>query len=420
MSIIKNLEIKISNGEARLNEEVYVYQKDRGVELKLKLNLMQTNYRSAVKSSLFGANDIYAAATILKPNGDIISRKKSIVVDSTITFTIDKEFTDEVDEIGIYKIQFHLYDNEDNRVTIPPIQFEVKELLGLINEDDVNHDDGIVDVSSADYCNVVDDGKEMELFVNGRYFRTVWSSGDLITSVKLNKIEEAIEYLDNRLSEFISSDNFVDVEKVQYTNDSDVDIQTVKDALDKLLYKDLSISLSCNVPTILEKGRAVEGIIFSWNYDKKVTSQILNNQILDLQARNYLYNSYVDSDKTFTLISSDGVKSFSKSISFTFLNGVYYGTTNVATYNNNFMNELSKELSPSRNMSFNVNCKNDEYIYYCIPVSYGTPTFTVGGFVGGFNKVEDIEFENTYGYTERYSIYKSTNKNLGNTTVVVS
>lgn len=420
MSIIRDLEIKINNGEAKLSENVYVYQKDRGVELKLKINSMQTNYRSAVKSSLFGASDIYAGATILKPNGDIISRKKSIVVDNTITFTIDKEFTDEVDEIGVYKIQFHLYDNEDNRVTIPPIQFEVKELLGLINEDDIEHDDGVVDKAFADYCNVVDDGKEMELFINGRYLKTVWSSGDLITSAKLNKIEEAIEYLDNRLSEFVDSDNFVDVEKVQYTNDSDIDIKTVKDALDKLLYKDLSIELSCNTPTILEKGRVLNGVVFSWNYNKRVISQFLNNQTLDLEVRSYIYSGYIDSDKNFTLTSNDGVKSFSKNISFVFLNGLYYGTTSVTTYDNNFVNELSKELKPSKNISFNVNCGNNEYIYYCIPVSYGTPVFSVGGFTGGFNKVDTIEFRNAYGHTESYNIYKSNNDNLGNTTVVVS
>ena len=42
---------------------------------------------------------------------------------------------DELDEIGIYNIQFHFYDNEDNRITIPPVQFEVKELLGVIKEE---------------------------------------------------------------------------------------------------------------------------------------------------------------------------------------------------------------------------------------------------------------------------------------------
>lgn len=102
---------------------------------------------------LFEVNNVYAA-TILKPNGDIVSRKKSVIADNTITFVIDKEFTDQVDEIGIYKIQFHLYDDNDNRITIPPIEFEVKELLGVINEEDIVHDYGITDDTLTKYWSI--------------------------------------------------------------------------------------------------------------------------------------------------------------------------------------------------------------------------------------------------------------------------
>lgn len=52
MSIIRDLEIKINNGEAKLSENVYVYQKDIGVELKLKLNIFETNYRSNARSNI--------------------------------------------------------------------------------------------------------------------------------------------------------------------------------------------------------------------------------------------------------------------------------------------------------------------------------------------------------------------------------
>ncbi|MBP3930061.1 MAG: hypothetical protein J6D47_10920 [Peptostreptococcaceae bacterium] len=53
MSIIRDLELKVSNGEARLNEDIYVYQKDRGVELRFKLDFIRNNYRSTVRSLLF-------------------------------------------------------------------------------------------------------------------------------------------------------------------------------------------------------------------------------------------------------------------------------------------------------------------------------------------------------------------------------
>ena len=420
MSIIRDLEIKINNGEAKLSENVYVYQKDRGVELKLKLNIFETNYRSNARSILFELNNVYAAATIIKPNGDIVSRKKSVVADNTITFVIDKEFTDQVDEIGIYKIQFHLYDDNDNRITIPPIEFEVKELLGVINEEDVVHDYGITDDTLTDYCRIADDGSQMEIFSNGKYIKTIWSSGDLITSSKLNKIEEAIEYLDTKLSSYIGDDDFINVEMISYNNDIDSNITSVKDALDKLLYVDLSISLNSNTSTILEKGKVAEGITFSWSYNKKIVSQIFDNQVIDQNARSYLYSNALSSDKAFTLIANDGIKSFSESISFSFLNGVYFGVSNKTSYNSTLIGSLSKELATDRSRTFTVNCKEGQYIYYCIPTNYGTPIFSVNGFVGGFNKVNTIEFRNSHGYIESYDIYKSNNNNLGNTTVVVS
>lgn len=420
MSIIRDLEIKINNGNAELNENVYVYQKDRGVELRLKLNMIKTSYRSAVKSTLFDVDNIYSAATILKPNGDIISRKKSVVVDNTIIFTIDKEFTDEVDEIGTYKVQFHLFDDDDNRITIPPIEFEVKELLGIIDEEDINYQEGIVDSSYSNFCTVADNGREMEIFSNGKYIRTYWNSGDLITSIKLNKIEEGIEYLDNKLSTYLDDNDYINIEMIPYSNEADSSITTIKDALDKLLYVDLTISLNTNVSTTFEKGRAIDGITFNWSYNKKIVSQIFNNTILDIDTRLYMYDTPLSSDKTFTLIANDGIKELSKSISFSFLNGIYWGVSNKTSYDSNFITELSKDLASNRNKTFAVNCGVDQYIYYCMPTNYGTPVFTVNGFSGGFSKVDTIQFKNIYGYTESYDIYKSTNNNLGITTVVVS
>ena len=71
-------------------------------------------------------------AIILKPNGEVIGRDNIVISDDVMKFVIDHELTDDLDEVGTYKIQFHLYDGEDNRITIPPVEFEVKGLIGLI------------------------------------------------------------------------------------------------------------------------------------------------------------------------------------------------------------------------------------------------------------------------------------------------
>ena len=199
MAIYKNMDIKISNEQAMFNEKFYVYQNDRGIELHLNLDLSKTVFGSTRKRLLFSNNSIFVGATVLKPNGSVFGRDQIEMVDDVIRFVIDKELTDDIDEIGIYKIQFHLYDDENNRITIPPVQFEVKELIGIVEEPEVT--DGVVDSARVNFSTVVEDENLIEIVSNGRYIKTKWVGGDLITAKKLNKIEEALEDLDTRLDD---------------------------------------------------------------------------------------------------------------------------------------------------------------------------------------------------------------------------
>ena len=89
------------------------------------------------------------------------------------------------------------------------------------------------------------------------------------------------------------------------------------------------------------------------------------------------------------------------------------------TYNSEFILSLNKQLASSKNTTFTTNCGDSQYIYFAIPSRFGTPTFSVGGFVGGFVKAATIDFPNYSGYTEKYDIYRSNNPSLGNKTVTV-
>ena len=418
ISISKSLDIKVVNGQARLSEKFYVYQNDRGIELRLKVNLSKFSFKNNYSTYTGVDEEIFVGATILKPSKNVLSRDKILLKDSIIRFRIDEDLTDDIDEIGVYKIQFHLYDNEDGRFTLPPVEFEVKELIGKLPPPEEGV--AVVDSSSVDFCTVEADERIIDIFVNGKYIKTFWSSGDIITSKKLNKIETALETFDDRFHVFLNEEGLVDTSKVAYTNPSDTSILSVKDALDKLLYFNLTINLQSNVSSTLEKGFVVNSVLFSWSYNKDVVSQKFNSVELDKADRSYTYTHPFNSNKSFTLTANDGKKDFSKSISFSFLNGRYWGVSNAEEYNSEFVKTLSKELSSSKSKTFTVNCGEGQHIFYCIPTSFGTPTFTVGGFSGGFNKVSTIQYSNIYGYVENYDIWKSTNSNLGNTTVVVS
>jgi hypothetical protein len=82
----------------------------------------------------------------------------------------------------------------------------------------------------------------------------------------------------------------------------------------------------------------------------------------------------------------------------------------------------SKELLPSRSKTFTINAPSGQYIYYSYPNDYGTATFTVGGFAGGFAEIPSSgeTHTNANGYQEKYRMYRSDETGLGNTTVVVS
>ena len=78
----------------------------------------------------------------------------------------------------------------------------------------------------------------------------------------------------------------------------------------------------------------------------------------------------------------------------------------------------TKRLQPSPAGSFNVNAGVNQFIYFACPSNY-SPVFNVNGFTGGFEVAATLNFTNAYGNTMAYTVYKSLNKNLGNTTVTV-
>ena len=214
-------------------------------------------------------------------------------------------------------------------------------------------------------------------------------------------------------------DNVTPVNAVNL-NEIEDKLKAHQEALDELLYVPLTINLTSNIQTTLEIGTTINSVVFNWNYNKDIVSQKFNNQALEASLRSYTYNLPFSSNISFKLEANDGKGDFNKSISFNFLNGRYCGVSSSNIYDSDFVKTLSKELSSSKGKTFTVDCGEGQFIFYCVPTRFGNCSFKVGGFEGGFNKVNTIEFTNASGYVESYDIYKSTNSNLGNTTVVVS
>ena len=272
------------------------------------------------------------------------------------------------------------------------------------------------------------DNVELDGFVLNFY-----AEGKIVKSIEISKRTVAI------CGEFLSGEVFVGegvenstsrnqpkwvdgVTPVNAKNMNEIEdkLKAHQEALDELLYVPLTINLTSNTQTALEIGTTISSVVFNWTYSKQVISQSFNGTSLDKSIRTYTYNSSFNSNKTFTLNANDGTKNFSKSIGFSFLNGRYWGVSSAMSYDNDLIRNFSKELSSSKSKTFTVNCGKGQHIFYCVPTRFGSCSFKVGGFEGGFNKVSTIQYTNSSGYTENYDVYKSSNSNLGNTTVVVS
>jgi hypothetical protein len=171
-------------------------------------------------------------------------------------------------------------------------------------------------------------------------------------------------------------------------------------------------------------GSTVKSVTISWAINKEPVSQTVNGKTVDASARSTVVTGSFTQDTTFALsVTDEKDATDSASTKITFLNGVYYGVLDTGTDISDpsaVILSLTRKLQSSKAISFTVTAGDSESIVYALPTRYGTPSFTVGGFEGGFSKVGAVDFTNASGYTESYDVWVSDNVGLGSTTVKVS
>lgn len=199
-------------------------------------------------------------------------------------------------------------------------------------------------------------------------------------------------------------------------------INEMQKAIDESAYIPIEINSFTNTANIIEKGNKITSVTFNYSFNQ--TPNILTLDGVNIPAGS---NTYVKSglslttDTTFILTASDKkAHSVSAETSIKFLNGVYYGAAEEPDeYNSAFILTLNKNLQNNNKIVFEVDAPNIQYIYYCTPTAYEEPKLSVSGLIGGFEKVQTINFTNSNNYTESYDIYRSEYNGLGLTTVKV-
>lgn len=304
------------------------------------------------------------------------------------------------------------------------------------------------------------------------YQKNTWESYDenvdinkqpdaIITKKKLDRMELGIERASMTLevgnitteneeaSVSITIDEFSHSRKLNIAfprSNNDVDIPTIDDntssdnttwssnkieeminelynKIEESSYKPIEIiSFSNNLGTV-EKGSSYEVVTFVWSVNKTPSKLTLNGEEIDRNITTLRYPMSINGTTMFTLEAEDEKGSIStKRSTISFVNGIYYGKSSlysIEKITSDFILSLTKSLSSTFNRTFTVNTGEDEYIYFSYPTSMGKPSFYVGGFEGGFEYLGTFDFTNSKGYTENYTVYVSSNANLGNTTVEV-
>lgn len=381
MSIISKVGIDANGYKVKLDKKLRFYKGDcLNLSFSISNSMISEIDSQEVINGMLPVDSEKVKVYILAGN-----EKKSgtIITDNRVVFKLNSDYTKDV---GIFQLQLVIIElQEDGSKEIlhtPPFEYEVADPIALFDEE-------IDDVAKVGYAvvgrSVV--ANDVMAYAEVELGYEEWKTGDLITADKLNRIEAAI---------------------YEHTKQ-----------LDELLYKAISITNFSLSKTTAELGEVIKNLKATWTYNKAPISQKFNGITLDASIRSYDILDEITANKSFSLSATDGKTTVNRTASINFYNGRYYGVSNSETYDSDFILSLNKTLTNSRACNFTVNCGPGQYIFFAIPTKFGTPTFTVGGFSGGFNKIKTISFVNKFGYSEGYDIWKSTNSNLGNTTVVV-
>ena len=223
---------------------------------------------------------------------------------------------------------------------------------------------------------------------------------------------------------------------VTYDNAAYPILTNVKLALDQILYTPPTASLSINATgnslsgTLAEKGSTINTLVLHWSVNKTMVTINLSGYggfsttgNTTLLSDNVNVDILPTSNASYSISAIDSYPNTANgSASLTFTQKVYYGTSAIVNFTTSadIMSLSSSLLSTIRTRSFTIANGNGEYIYYCYPTSYGTASFTIGGFGVGMI-VTTISYTNNYGVTENYYVCKnSVISNGSNINVVVS
>lgn len=230
------------------------------------------------------------------------------------------------------------------------------------------------------------------------YIGNTGSAGDFVTHEELHDI------LEQDLS----------AEFIKYTNEN-YEFTNVKETLDYLLYKVPEVTLHGG--KIYEKGMVIDTVNLTWEINKKVLTQSINNGIgsINKDLRAYtVENAHIEDDTTYTITVSDGRNTSSSSTDILFKQYLYWGVSADTSLDNQEIIIFSKEFETTDTNTVTFDCSGGKYFYIISPKKYSDDIiFKINGFYFSDMIETEIELTNASGYTSEYIIYRSNNIQTG-------
>ena len=127
--ITKNINLTIQGEEAVLSQKIVLFRNDDGIRLQFKIQQTQYKFDKTPIDLVNVFNAQSSNILVVKPNKQYFTTELEDINNNIVVFVINKDMVDELEELGEYNLQIHLYDNSNNRLTLPPVKFLVKDTI---------------------------------------------------------------------------------------------------------------------------------------------------------------------------------------------------------------------------------------------------------------------------------------------------
>ena len=356
MAISKPLIVSINQDKTRPNEKMFIYRNDIGVDMYIELTNLTYKFD--------GSKNFKFANALFKTPSDIVYTVNNLsVIDGKIKFSFNEEVVSHIQEIGKYELQFQIFDVDKNRLTIPSYYFDVKEPLGNTQ---VNFEEGVIDFAHVDYSYITEDTNVALFAVEDGYIKTNWQTGDLITSERMNNIEDGISMaLSKEANVTYISDKPSTVAigglPLGYTSDG----ISIVELIDNMLhpYKAPSISLSMTPSnTLYELGATISSLTLKATITQgsnDITSLVFlkDGNPLPSTSNQTLTQSNIRNNVTYSAYVSDNINRInSNSINIKFINPIYIGS--LSEVNSTNIKAMTKKIVNVGSQSYTYTINN--------------------------------------------------------------